>query len=227
MATCPNCGSEVRDGAWTCGFCGAPIGQAAAAAATPAGYDEPMHDAAYYNAPTIYGTAAPTMPTLSPYVPRRGAKLVALGVVLAVVAIVLAGGWFFFLRSTAPDFSGTWTGTGLPSSTSAASTESVTIKREGHGYLITLTSANGQTLGPVQGSVRGSRLETTLDYVGSDPQQRMATAFLKGFLAALVDDYKIVFYFKDGTLYAQGDGKPKSGVGATNYNTPARLTKAQ
>ena len=33
MATCANCGKEIRDDVWTCGFCGTPVSKTTSGAA--------------------------------------------------------------------------------------------------------------------------------------------------------------------------------------------------
>jgi hypothetical protein len=223
VATCPNCGGEARDGAWTCGFCGAPIGRAASASS--AGYDEPAHDAAYYNAPTVYGTSAPTVPQLRAYEPRRGAKLFALGVVLAVVAIVLVGGWFFFLRPAPGDqFVGAWHGTFPVGAQQQLMT--FTIDRKASAFRLTLSSAKDGSLGPYAMSLTGDRLVTTLEYMGVDPRQKATAAALRSYASMMVNDYKLVFFLDHGTLYMRQDGTPRPGV-KTDLRVAVGLTKAK
>jgi hypothetical protein len=223
VATCPNCGNEAQDGAWTCGFCGSPIGRAASA--PPAPYDEPVRDAAYYNAPTIYGTTAPTVQPLRPYKSWRGAKLLGLGLVLAIVVVALAGAWFFFLRpSPGDEFVGAWHGTFPVGATRQLMT--FNIDRKASDFRLTLTGEKGNSLGPYAMSLAGDRLVTTLVYVGGDPQQQATAAALRSYASTMVNDYKLVFFLEHGTLYMRPEGTPRPGV-KTDLHVAVGLTKAK
>ena len=65
MATCPNCGREVPDGAKFCGICGAMIADSSA----PAAYAQPAAPTAYGTAPTYQPAPAPTYNTAPTYAP--------------------------------------------------------------------------------------------------------------------------------------------------------------
>ncbi len=221
MANCPSCGADLRDGDWTCRSCGAPAGRAASDPA--GGYEEPVRDASYYNAPTTYGTAAPTIQPLRSGSVGGSWKLVWL-IIAAVAVVAVAGVWFFFLRSSPSEFAGSWKGTLPASGTQQQGT--IKIEKSGGGYLISFVDAAGKSLGPFSGAVKSGNLETRYDYVGADSAQRATSAFIKGFAAAMVDDFRIVFYFKGGGLYVKAEGKPKPGVTASGFHTPVKLVKS-
>lgn len=220
MATCPSCGTEARDGAWTCGACGSPLSQQPAADA----YQEPVHDKAYYDAPTAYGTTAPTIQPLRAGKPSSS-KLPWL-VLLAIVAIVaVAGVWFFVLRpAPGKQFLGTWQGTTIASTGATGATAiTVTIARSGALYTVTQV-AGGRTVGPFSATLTKGHLESSYDYVGHDARQAAVVAAAKNALALVFTTYSVVFTVDHGTLAIAVQGTPKSG-GAVTVTQGAKLTR--
>ena len=132
MASCPSCGAETREGDWTCRSCGDPLG---APASETSGSGEPAYDQAYYEAPTIYGTAAPSNRGSAAAKPARGSALPWLLGLVIVAAVALVAAWFLVLRpSPGAQFLGTWhTSTVTASGTTA---ETLTIVRNGDAYTI-------------------------------------------------------------------------------------------
>jgi hypothetical protein len=219
VATCPSCGADARDGAWTCGACGSSLGPSPAADS----YQEPVYDKAYYEAPTAYGTAAPTIQPLRAGKTSKGSKLPWL-VLLAVVAIVaVAGVWFFVLRpAPGKQFLGTWNGTTTASLGSLAHT--VTIAKSGAFYLVT-DVAGGRTVGPFSATLKNGHLESTYDYVGHDARQAAVIAAMKNALALEFTKYSVVFMVDQGTLAITVQGTPKS-PGSVTVTESEKLTKA-
>jgi len=100
MATCSQCGETLKDGAWTCGSCGAVAPSPSSDSDVPS--SKYAKESADYD-PQGYGDpdyAAPTLPPPPSAKVNEGlsfAMTIALWVaVLAVVGIVVI--WFFFLR---------------------------------------------------------------------------------------------------------------------------------
>ena len=219
MATCPNCGTDARDGAWTCGTCGSPLGPPAATDT----YQEPVYDKAYYDAPTTYGTAAPTIQPLRAGRTSSGSKLPWL-VVLAVVAIAAVVGVWFFVLQPAPGAQciGTWRGSQSTAAGNLAST--VTIARSGALYLVTET-AGKKNIGPFSATLKNGHLESTYDYVGHDATQAAAVAAAKNMEALAYKDFKVVFTVEQGTLAIAVQGSPKS-PGTVTVTESTKLTKA-
>ena len=220
MATCPTCGTDARDGAWTCGTCGSTLSPTAAADT----YQEPAHDKAYYDAPTAYGTAAPTTQPLRAGKTSSGSKLPWL-VALAIVAIVaVCGVWFFVLKPVpGAQFLGTWHA--AASATAAKPAYTVTITRSGALYLVTET-AGTKVLGPFSAALKDGHLESTYVYAGHNARQAAAVAATKNAIALAVKDFKVVFTVDQGTLTIAVQGTPTSS-GSTTLSESVTLTKAE
>ena len=155
MASCPSCGAETRQGDWTCRACGGPLGSPPPET-TP--YGEPAHDRAYYQAPTIYGTAAPSFAQPASRVVPRSSRLSWLVPLVLVAAVAVAAAWFFVLRpAPGAQFVGTWHSTTV--SAAGAATETLTITR--HGGVYTLSGdLDGGGAARRSASLTGGRLET-------------------------------------------------------------------
>ncbi len=228
MATCPTCGTDARDGAWTCGTCGSPLGPPAAADTC----QEPAYDKAYYEAPTAYGTAAPTAyGTAAPSTQPLRAGKVSKGsrlpwlVALAIVAIVAVVGVWFLVLKPAPGarFLGTWHGSGASAKTGSIA-YTVTITRSGALYLVTET-ISARKIGPFSATLKGGHLESTYGYAGHDATQAAMLAAARNMMAAAVRDFKVVFTVDQGTLTIAVQGAPTSS-GSTTLSESVKLTKA-
>ena len=154
MASCPSCGAETRQGDWTCRSCGSPLN---APAPETGGSGEPAYDQAYYEAPTIYGTAAPSNQRAATPKAARGSALPLL-LTLAVVAVVaVVGVWFFVLRpSPGAQFLGTWHAKTVTASGTTA--ETLTISRNGEAYTIG-GALEGQPVSLRRATLEGGRLD--------------------------------------------------------------------
>jgi hypothetical protein len=152
MATCSNCGKEVKPGDWVCGFCGAALssahegGEGGGAAAPP----DPYGYAPGYE-PQPATTGAPTKPG-SPGTLR-------LVLIVAIVAVAGVAVWFFFLHgpSTSGDeFLGSWTGRD-----GAYPPGPVVISRSGDGLSVTFNGSRTGVKGTLPAHIDGKDLVIT------------------------------------------------------------------
>jgi len=227
MAICATCGQDNHDGDWSCRFCGAPLGRSATAPPPPGSYEEPVHDRGYYEAPTNYGTAAPTIrPLESKSAWDRRSKFVALLVTVVVVVAVLGAVWFFVLRPPGGEqFIGSWKGV-VPIET-GQQTGLATISRHGRDFQLVLVDSKGKHYGPFAADLAGDRLQTSLKYVGSDERQKLISKILSQMIEAMVDDFHIVYFFRGSTLYVTATGKPHKGITTFGLGDTYALQKAK
>ena len=231
MAICATCGQDNPDGDWSCRSCGAALGPSTVAPPPPGGYEEPVHDRAYYEAPTTYGTAAPTIrPLESRSAWGRRSKLVALIVGVVVVAAILGVAWFFFLRPPGgQQFVGTWKGI-VPLQNGGQSGQQsglAIITRHGRDFRLVLTDSRGRRVGPFAAELKGDRLETSLKYVGTDKGQQLAAGILTQVIASMVDHFRIIYFFRGGTLYVTATGQPHKGLMTNGLGDTYALKKAK
>jgi hypothetical protein len=221
VAICPSCGIEARDGAWTCGACGSPLGQQPAADT----YQEPVHDKAYYEAPTAYGTTAPTIQPLRAGRTTKGSKLPWLVVLAILATVAVAGVWFFVLKpAPGKQFLGTWQGTTTAAAGATGGTPfTVTIAKNGALYAVTEV-AGGRTVGPFSATLKNGHLESSYDYVGHDARQAAVIAAAKNTLALEFTTYSLIFTVDHGTLAITVRGTPKT-PGAVTVSESEKLTK--
>jgi len=234
MAICANCGKEIRDDIWTCGFCGAPVAQgkaddssadgsaygsegynpyAAAAASDPGSYGQPAFGA---QTPTSYGSAAEGMTPYGTPLPQTApassgglsqvTKLALIGAVVAIVAIVAV--WFFVLRGGGggDQFVGTWTAT-------EATAGSLVIEQGDDGLEVTIVGSDKARVGPLKTDLSGEELEVKLEAAGGDETNKAAIDVVAAMFEASVDDFKMSLRLRDsdGHLILSVSGKPKSG----------------
>jgi len=234
MAVCPNCGKEIRDDIWTCGFCGAPVAQvkaddssaegsaygsegynpyAAAAKSDPGAYGQPAYGA---QTPTSYGGAAEGMtpygtplPTTAPASSgglSQVTKLALVGAAVAIVAIVAV--WFLVLRGSGggEQFLGSWTA-------SEASAGSLLIERGDDGLEVTMIGADARRVGPLKTDLDGDDLEVKFEAAGGDETDKAAIDVVGALFEASVDDFKMTLRLRDsdGVLVMSVSGKVKSG----------------
>ena len=238
MAICVDCGNEIRDDVWTCGWCGAPVAQstesdssgaessaygsegynpyAAAAAADPGAYGRPAYGA---RPPTSYGHAAEGMTPYGTPLPQSAptssgslsqlTKLALIGAAVAIVAIVAV--WFFVLRGAGggDQFLGTWTAT-------QANAGSLLIARGDDDLAVTIVGADGARVGPLKTGLDGDELVIKFEAAGGDETDKAAIEVVGAMFKASVDDFKMSLRLRgsDGHLILSVSGKPKSGGGA-------------
>ncbi len=231
MAVCPNCGKEIRDDIWTCGFCGAPVAQAAAQD-TGGGEDSPYGSegynpyasqaaasagmgayggatTSYDSAPegmTPYGTPMPQAAPASSGGLSQVTKFALIGAAVAVVAIVAV--WFFVLRGSGSgdQFVGTWTAV-------EASQGGLVIERGDGGLQVSLVGTDKEVVGPLKTDLDGDELEIKLEAAGGDETDKAAVDIVRAFFEASVDDLRLALRVRsaDGHLLLSVSGKPKSG----------------
>lgn len=225
MATCATCNHDNPDGAWSCASCGQPLSSAASGGGSGYDYSEPVRDHDYYQAPTIYGTSAPTIPPLASS--RKSGdgsnvlKVALIGGLIAVVVIVAV--WFFFLKgASGAAFVGTWQATGGDPTT-------VRIEQPGGDMHIFITVPNGQqTMGPFKGEIKRGKLQTRLEYAGDDDAQRIAADMYKGIMGAVVDNFALVFSVSGDKLTMKIEGNPKKGIpDSGGWDKPVEFTKVK
>jgi len=226
MATCASCGNEIHDDDWTCGQCGAPVIEAAAAGGAgtrssgyassyesqPAAYGSP---AAYHAAPAAYG--APATPLAKGGLSRTTRTIIIVAAV-AIVAIIAV--WFFVVRGAAAtsgdEFLGTWNATG-------SGIGSVVVARPGDDFEVTLTGEQPEKKVTVPAHIDGSELVITVDDFATMAGEANADRF-KDTLKALAGDFRIVFASVDPKrLQMRIEGTDNAGDAAKNTTT---LTKA-
>ena len=215
MAKCPSCDAPLKDGDWTCGTCGAPVGGVAAPGAAD-------HHAAYGAAGTPSAGGYGVPPSQEGYLPEYRAqpaaaipansgssgavRLVLVAAAIAIVAVVAI--WFFALRgptTTGDEFVGTWT------SSTQSGIATTTIAKTGDAFAVTLSgSQQGQKVA-VPAHLDGLDLVITLDdfskLAGEANADRLKDAF-----KALAGDFRIVFSSVDaGDLSLRIVGTSPSG----------------
>jgi hypothetical protein len=189
------------------------------------GYEasEPVRDHDYYQAPTIYGTSAPTIPPLASS--RKSGdgpsllKVVLVGGLLAVLAIVAV--WFFFLRGdSGAAFVGSWT---------AADDSLGTVRIEQSGgdmHIFFVDAKGGKTVGPYKGEVKGDKLKTKLEYAGDDSAQKAASQAFRELMGAVVDDFGLVFSVSGNSLMMSIEGDLKNKLNPpADWDKPVELKK--
>jgi hypothetical protein len=155
MATCVTCGHDNPNGAWSCASCGQPLSKGTGGGGGANEASEPVRDHDYYQAPTIYGTSAPTIPPLGSSGKSDGGpsllKIVLIGGVLAVLAIVAV--WFFFLRGAGD--------AGLVGAREAIGGDQTTVRIEQSGgdrHIFLDDPKSEQTMGPFKGELKRGKL---------------------------------------------------------------------
>lgn len=155
MASCPSCGADTRQGDWTCRGCGSPLGSPATETTD---YGEPVHDQDYYQAPTIYGTTAPSRTQPANAKAARGSTLSWLVPLTLVAVIGLVAVWFFVLRpAPGAQFLGTWHAQAVTAS--GTTDETLTIAKRGAAYTIA-GALDGQPVGRQAATLKSGRLES-------------------------------------------------------------------
>jgi len=236
MAICNNCGKEIRDDVWTCGFCGAPVAQspsedagggeesaygtegyspyasqaAASSAYGAASYGGVEPGAAGFGSATegmtAYGTPMPQTKPAKAGGLSQATKLVLVGAAVALVAI--AAVWFFVLRGGGggDEFIGTWTAV-------KSDEGSLVIEHGDDGIEVTMVGADKQRVGPLKTELDGEALEIKLEAVGDDAQQKAAVDMVRAVFEAAVEDFKMVLRVRgaNGRLVMTVTGKSKVG----------------
>lgn len=214
MATCASCGKEIRDNAWTCGQCGAPVIRAGGGAAggAPGGAPSAYGYAPGFEPPPAGASAG--APAAAPGGGMSRATLVILLVaVVAIVAIVAV--WFFFLRTTpgGQEYLGAWQATDQK-------TGSMIVAKEDGDFKITMVSPAGAKTGPFKGSLKDDALELKFEAANGDDTNKAAAGFLKSLVEAALQDPQLLLTVNktDGHLIFTIKG---TGPNDTPLSTPA------
>lgn len=225
MAFCENCSSEVRDGAWVCGRCGAPMRPATADAPIAASdTTNPYVFSAQAQAEPVYQPPhPPSVPALSrPTAAASGtimglSKLTFAIVLAAVVVVGCLAAWFvFFNNGDGSKFVGTWAPVTSVSSASAGIIDDggrLVVSRSGGDFTVSTIDGKGQSIGPLKASLKRGKLEFGLEYAGTDEKERLKLQLVKAFVGMLVKDFHATLSAgQDGTLYLRYSGETKSDV---------------
>jgi hypothetical protein len=221
MATCPSCGTEIKEGDWVCGRCGAPVAGATgdgppaqshgAIASDPYGYApgfEPQ--------PAAAGAAAPAGKGMS-------RTLLTVLVLAGVALIAVVAIWFFFLRGNSSPFDGTW-------NASATSMGAIAISGSGHDFKIKITGkdASGETKSTVvPAHMEGADLVVTVDDFIKATGDKARAAQLKAAFETLIKDFRLVFSLQDAThLKFSVEGTLANGQSPNPSQSSIILTKA-
>ncbi len=239
MAICASCGKEIRDGVWTCGFCGAPVAQSPADDAqggdeSPYGsegynpYAEKAAQAAAYGAAN-YGGVEPGAQYgsgqygsgpegMTPYgTPVPTGKPVKSGSLSQTVKLVLALAVVAIVAIVAVWFfvlrdSGDgdqFVGTW----TAMRSGEgTLVIERGGGGLQVTMVGTDKQRVGPLKTELDGEELEMKLEAVGGDETDKAAVDMVRALYEATIEDFKMTLRLRDadGHLLMSVSGKSKA-----------------
>ena len=231
MRTCPHCGRENRDDVWVCGSCGEPL--TGGTERDESGEAGARCEPAAPSAPDSYGyggveyalATGPASQSSASGKPDRSSRLVwvVAGAGLAIVAAIVLV-WFFALRSTGGgEFIGAWQAPGTDIST-------VSIARAGDTFKLTFTSANSATAQSFKAELNGDRLETKLEPIAKNEDERAAAVLFQALLAAAIDDFKMVFTYRaaDGKLILRVEGAPRAGAQpSAGWDQPVELTRAR
>jgi hypothetical protein len=200
VAVCRECGRQVRDDAWVCGLCGAPLTHKLSTSSVPSdGYASPPSASGHQGPPSGRERAAASatfagMAAASGRSPRR-ILLVGIFGAVAVLAIVLV--WLVALRDgSGTGFVGTW-------QAKSSQTTRVIIQRSSDAYQLSLTGTDGRTFGPFTATVEGSKLSTRLDPIpGASAQVRAAATLFKALFGNTGQEFTMVFTYRpqDDTL---------------------------
>jgi hypothetical protein len=217
MAFCDNCSSEVRDGAWVCGHCGASMrGQerpiAASDTTNPYVFSERAQAEPAYQAPQSFAAPAAAKPSASADKIMGLSKLTFAVIVTALVAVACLAVWFVFLNNgDGTKFLGTWEPVTSVSSASAGIVSDggrLIVANPGGHFTVTVIDAKGQSIGPLKASLKHGKLEFGLDYAGADQTQQLKLQLVKAFVGMLVKDFRATLSpGAGGSLYLSQSGK--------------------
>lgn len=238
MAVCDNCSSEVRDGAWVCGTCGAPMTAAAPIAASdttnPYVFSTQAQAEPQYQAQPSPSVRTATGPAAS--ASTKGAGLSKLTVWVIVAAVVVVGGlalWFaFFNNGDASAFLGTWEPVASVSGAEAglvADGGRLVVSRSSGEITVTAIDGKGQSIGPLKTSLKRGKLEFTLEYAGTDKQEELKTQLAQAFVGMLVKDFRgTLSKGPGGTVLLSYSGKAANDlVKATENSVQLRRVSAR
>jgi hypothetical protein len=218
MAFCESCNSEVRDDAWVCGHCGAPMKTeqkaiAASDTTNPYVFSAQAQAEPAYQTPQPSSVRAPARPAAAASDKIMGLSRLTFTVVVAAIVVVagLALWYVFFSNGDGGKYVGTWTPV---NSVSAASQGIVgdngrlVVARSGGDFTVTAIDAKGQSIGPLKASVKRGKLEFGLEYAGSDQEGKLKLQLVKAFMGMLVKDFRATLSDGPGsTIFLSYSGK--------------------
>ncbi len=218
MAFCESCNAEVRDDAWVCGRCGAPMKmeqQAIAASDTtnPYVFSEQAQAEPQYQPQPSATVRTTTGPSANAGTKTSGLSGLTLWVIVAAVVVIagLALWFLLFNNGDAKKFVGTWTPVTSVSGTSAglvADGGRLVVSRADGKLTVTAIDGKGQSIGPLKAALKRGKLEFGLEYAGADQQEQLKTQLVKAFMGMLVKDFHATISAGPaGTVYISYSGK--------------------
>lgn len=228
MAVCDNCSSEVRDGAWACGRCGAPMTPQAPIAASdttnPYVFSAQAQAEPQYQPQPSASVRTTTGP--SAQAKTKSSGLSGLTVWIIVAAVVVIAGlalWFLlFNNGDAKKFVGTWTpvtSVGGASAGLVADGSRLVVARADGKLTVTTVDGKGQSIGPLKASLKRGKLEFGLEYAGSDQQGQLKTQLVKAVMGVVLKDFRATLSTGPaGTVYLSYSGTATNDLvkGTTN-----------
>jgi hypothetical protein len=229
MAFCENCGSEVREGAWVCGHCGAPMQPADATPIAASDTTNPYVFSAKaqaepaYQPPQSFSASTPAQPAATGDKIMGLSKLTFAVVVAAVVAVGLLALWFlFFNNGDGSKYLGTWAPVTSVSGSSAGLIGDggrLIVAHSDGRYTVTAIDGKGQTVGPLKASLKHGKLEFGLEYAGGDQTQQLKLQLVKAFVGMLVKDFHATLSSGGtGTVYLSYSGKAQNDLVKSGTN---------
>jgi hypothetical protein len=221
MAFCESCNAEVRDDAWVCGRCGAPMKNEQTAIAASDTTNPYVFSAQAQAEPQYQPQPTATVRTTTGSSTGAGTKTSGLSgltlwvIVAAVVVIAGLALWFLlFNNGDAKKFVGTWTPvTSVSGAGLVADGGRLEVARADGKLTVTAIDGKGQSIGPLKASLKRGKLEFGLEYAGNDQQEKLKTQLVSAFLGVLVKDFHATLSAgPTGTVYLRYSGKAANDV---------------
>jgi len=223
MAFCESCNTEVRDGAWVCGHCGAPMNteqKAIAASDTTNPYvfsAQAQAEPAYQSQPSS-SVRASVGPATAASDKIMGLSKLTFAVIVAAIVVIggLAVWYVFFSNGNGSKFVGTWAPAGSVSAASGGlvgENGRLVVSRSGGDLTVTAIEGKGQSIGPLKAAMKRDKLEFGLEYAGTDQQEQLKTKLVSAFMGMLVKDFRATLSAGPAdTIYLSYSGKATSGL---------------
>jgi hypothetical protein len=222
MAFCESCNAEVRDDAWVCGRCGAPMTVAQKAIHISDTTNPYVFSAQAQAEPVAVPQPAPYAAQARPAVAASD-KIMGLSrltfwiILVALVAIGALAVWFvFFNNGDGSKFVGTWAPVNSVSGASAglvANGGRLVIARSDGTLTVTAIDGQGQSVGPLKAGLKHGKLEFGLEYAGTDQKEQLKTQLVKAFVGVLMKDFHATLSAGPaGTVYLSYSGQATNGV---------------
>jgi hypothetical protein len=208
MAVCEQCGKEIRDDAWVCGLCGAPVAYGGGGSDSSSQYEYAAANTGSGDySSSQYVPGAPVLAASPKARSGRSAQMVwiaGIGGLVAVLAVVAV--WFFVLRGpvTGTSIAGTWR-------TPTDDKTELIITAKAGGYELSIANKDGKQIGPFSTQMVSGSLTTSFEAAsGSDANQQAAAALFKQIMGSIYQGFTMAFSYRasDDKLLASVQGVP-------------------